>query len=181
MSETIRKLDPPEKARLAGAIWIYGGIHIAGNQPRIVITMPIPLVYQFQKDYGGEVYLGEDGYFTLQIHRLELVEHRLEEIRPFMSGEEAIQLSLALEIIKNKKSKQPSTRREKQKELIEDWKRSRDRLKRRIEDFVHSHKNEPVSKRVPHGIWNKAYDWTRFMREKGYRKIPEIVDSPDSS
>ena len=164
-----RDLTEQEKVRLAGAIWIYGSIHVPRSVPRIVISMPIPLVYQYKKDVGGYVYRGEDGYFTLQISKRELVKKRLEEIQPFMGGEEAIQIGLALEMIRTKESSLTSNKRkEKLKELREDWKRSKERLRQWMEEFVKSHKDKPEVS-VPKGIWNRAYDWACFMKESGYK------------
>jgi len=173
--EEYKNLSQAEASRLAGAIWIYGGIHISGTNPRIIITMPIPLVYQYKEEVGGHVYQGEDGYFTLQIAEQLLVKKRLEEIQPFMSGEEAIQIRLALEIIRTKESGLPRQKLvEKIEELIEDWKRSRNRLKRWIEEFVAGHKDERKGG-IPRGIWNKAYDWSHFMEKSGYERIPKMV------
>jgi hypothetical protein len=176
----IRDLSRAEAARLAGAIWIYGGIHVSGSNPRIVITMPVPLVYEYQKDFGGSTYRGEDGYFTLQIAGRSLVKKRLKEIQSFMSGEEVIQIGLALEIIRTKEEWPASERKvERLNELTEDWKRSRDRLKQWIEDFVKDHKDEIMSEgEIPTAIWNKAYAWTDFMKKNGYERIPEMMEKP---
>lgn len=169
-----RDLTKQEKARLAGAIWIYGSIHVptAYDDPKIIMSMPIPLAYHYKEDSGGLVTRGDDGYFTLQIAGKKLVKKRLEEIQPFMGGEEAIQIGLALEMIRTKDSS--LTKNEKNKKLCElyaDWKISRYRLEQWMKKLVESHKDEPEkSMRDRKRIWNRAYDWARFMRENGYKR-----------
>lgn len=165
----IKGLSDVEAARLAGVIWIYGGIHVSGSDPRIVITMPIPLAYEYEKDFGGHTYRGKDGYFTLQIAGQPLVKKRLEEIQPFMSGEEAEQIRLALEIIQT-----PKEKKEELKRLIADWKKSKNKLEQWMKEFVENHKKEPVSK-IPADIWRKAYLWPKFMTKSGYELVPKMV------
>ena len=167
-----RDLTEQEKARLVGAIWIYGSIHVpsADENPRIVISMPIPLPYHYQKDVDGGAYRGEDGYFTLQISGQKLVKKRLEEIQPFMGGEEAIQIGLALEMIRTKESNlTQNEKNEKLNELYKDWQRSRNRLEQWMKKFVESHKDEP-EKPISKKIWNRAYDWARFMKKNDYKR-----------
>lgn len=169
-----RDLTEQEKARLAGAIWIYGSIHVprARDNPRINMSMPIPLAYHYKEDSGGLVTRGDDGYFTLQIGGQKLVKKRLEEIQPFMGGEEAIQIGLALEMIRTKESNLTTDEKnEKLDELYADWKRSRNRLEQWMKKFVESHKDKPEKPmRDIKQIWNRAYDWARFMRESGYKR-----------
>lgn len=170
-----RDLSEPEKAKLAGAIWIYGSIHISGKEPRIILTMPIPLVYQYKRDFGGTAYSVADGYFILQIAG-KLAQKRLEEIQPFVGGEEAEQVRLALDIIKTKESSMSDEEKEERiNKLIKDWKKSVHKLKAWMEDFVEECRNKSVSPRMPFRIWNKAYDWADFMEKSNYKKIPRMV------
>ena len=167
-------LTKPKKARLAGAIWIYGSIHVPTPRadPKIVISMPIPLAYHYKEDSGGLVTRGDDGYFTLQIAGQKLVKKRLEEIQPLMGGEEAIQIDLALKMLRTKESNLTTNERNKKlDELYAKYDRSRKRLEQWMKKFVESHKDEPEKKmRGRKQIWNKAYDWARFMRENGYKR-----------
>lgn len=171
-----RNLNNTEKAILAGAIWIYGGINVSGPSPRIQITMPIPLVYKFEDDFGGNAYRGKDGYFTLQIAKESLVIRRLEEIRPFLIGTvESKQIDLALEIIQTKRSElTPKEKQERIEELKKEGKGSQNELKKWMEEFVESHRNEPVSASIPKAIWTKAYDWVKYMKKSGYDQIPTM-------
>lgn len=55
-NQKYRDLTEQEKVRLAGAIWIYGSIHVSSSDLKILILMPMPLVYQYKEDVGGHVY-----------------------------------------------------------------------------------------------------------------------------
>jgi len=111
----IRDLSDPEKARLAGAIWIHGSIDIEHHKPkprskeyfypRIMLSMQNTLPYHYQEDMQGEVHPGKKGYFTLEIGTQDLVEKRLREILDFMSGIEKEQIIIALRVIEINKSK----------------------------------------------------------------------------
>ncbi len=94
-----------------------------------------------------------------------------------MTGEEAIQIGLALEIIQTKESDlAPEKQKEKITELIQDWNRSRNRLREWMEEFVKKHREDRVSEKgIPIKIWNKAYDWSRFMEESCYERFPGMV------
>lgn len=189
--EEFRALSPVEIARLAGVVWIYGSIDIEkqpekdekGNiikcyyYPRIMITMPIPLPYHYWEDVSGEVLAGEDGTFTLEIERPpELVKTRLAELQPYMSGEEAVQIGLALEVFRTKESSLLTEPEKQQKleELYQDLKRSQARLERWIEKFVEAHKDEEKGK-VPSKIW-KTYAWFKFMKKYGYKLTIDIEE-----
>lgn len=166
--EEYRNLSQAEAARLAGAIWIFGSIDIEHSRkrplyyyPRIMLTMPNPLPFDYRKDEHEKVWIEERNgkkYFILEIGRQKLVEKRMKEILPFIGGEEAEQIRLALKIIETKRSRELSReeKTQKLKTLHEEWKQSRERLRTWVEDFKAKHKDAPP-RRVPIEIWNKAY------------------------
>ncbi|NIO21679.1 MAG: hypothetical protein GTN76_13340, partial [Candidatus Aenigmarchaeota archaeon] len=114
--EEYRNLSKAEAARLAGALWIHGSVDIEHSRerkyyyPRINLSMPNPLPYDYRDDIGGRVYRGKK-YFTLQLKKQKLVEKRLKEILPFMTGEERKQIDIALQIIKTNRSRTPKKER----------------------------------------------------------------------
>jgi len=168
--EKYKDLTTAEAARLAGAIWIYGSIDIEYHKkrpryyyPRIMLTMPNPLPFDYRKGKDEKVWVEErDGkkYFTLEIGRQELVEKRLTEILPFMGGEERKQIKIALKIImikclvRYKKEKKRET--QELAKLYIQWKECRGRLEKWVEDFKAKHR-KAKRRRVPAQIWNKAY------------------------
>ena len=172
----IKNLSCAETARLAGVIWIYGGIFISGDYPRINITVPIPIVYEFQEDFGGKAYREKDGYFTLQISGKELVKKRLKEIQSFMGGEESEQIRLALEICRiNDSTLSPTEKTEKREKLKEEFNESVNKLKNWMKEFVKKNKNKPISdKPMPSSLWKAAYNWSEFMNKSGYEKFPRM-------
>lgn len=168
-----RDLSCAEAARLAGAIWIYGSINIKREKartkqaqgryyyyPRIILSMPIPLPFDYARDTGGNAYAGKDGHYTLIIDEQVLVEKRLKEISSFMSGEEAKQIEIALEIIRINRSKDltPTEKQRRLDELYGQWQESCKRLKKWIKEFKTRCEKIPKS-RVPRKIWTKAYAW----------------------
>ena len=176
--ETTQPYSPAQAAMLAGAIWIYGGIHFSGKNyvPVILVTMPSPLVYVYQKDFGGDVYRDKEGYFTLQIKRQEEVRQALLAIRYFLSGEEAIQVQLALKLMEVKHSRLlPDEKLQQLKKLTADWKESRNRLEEWMKELVAKHKNDRISENeIPIAIWIKAYKISEFMEESGYDKVSKM-------
>ena len=171
--EKFKDLTKAQAARLAGAIWIYGSIDIKREKartksqekkyyyyPRIALSMPIPLSLDYVNDTGGNAYAGEDGYYSLIIDEPELVKKRLKEILPFMSGEEAKQIEIALEILRIKRSKdlRPTDKQQKLDELYKQWLESHKRLKKWIKEFKAKCEKKP-KERVPRKIWTKAYAW----------------------
>ena len=166
--EKYKDLSQDEAARLAGAVWIFGSVDIEYSKrrpryyyPRIMLTMPNPLPFDYQKDMGGKVWVDERNgkkYFTLEIGKQKLVKKRMKEILPFIAGEEAKQIKLALQIIKTKglKDLTKDQKTHQLRKLFDDWKRSRGKLKVWVEDFKAKHQSAPT-RRVPIEIWNRAY------------------------
>jgi len=186
-SEPVSNLEISKYPVLAGAIWIFGGIHISGTDfvPVILITMPSPLIYKYKEDFselGATTYRGANGYFTLQIKKRESVKKVLLNIQPFMRGEEELQIKIALEMIEVLKIKRSLRSREakeeqikKLKELYSEWDTSRNRLRNWTEAFVEEHKGEKVIKNIPKAIWSKAYLLPEFMETVGYPLVPKMV------
>jgi hypothetical protein len=167
-----KDLTTAEAARLAGEIWIYGSIDIEYHKerpryyyPRIMLTMPSPLPFDYKKGEDEKVWVEErDGkeYFTLEIGKQELVEKRLTEILPFMGGEERKQIEIALKIIMIKRLIRYKKKKERETQelakLYTQWKECRDRLEKWVEDFKAKHQKVRCARgRVPTKIWNKAY------------------------
>ena len=166
-SQGKEKLNEIEKARLAGVIWVFGSIDVEYRKitqdyrPRIAISMPNPLPFQYKEDAGGIVYAGKRrGHFILMIRKLDLVEKRLKEIRPFISGEEGNQIDLSLEILKTRRSNKKG-KEQKLKDLYKEFKSSQKRLENWIKDFRTKCENMEVPQisRNLQMIWNKAYIW----------------------
>jgi hypothetical protein len=168
-----KDLATAEAARLAGAIWIHGAIDIEYHEdksgkpvyyyPRIMLTMPNRLPFDYQKDTGGNIWVEERAgkeYFTLEIGTQDLVEKRLIEILPFIGGEERKQIQIALKIIminRIKKYKKDKTKEMQMLgELYNQWKECRERLETWVKDFKAKYQ-DVERKRVPMEIWNKAY------------------------
>lgn len=161
--EEYKDLSQAEAASLAGAIWIHGSIDIEHSRkrgyyyPRIMLSMTNPLPYHYKERIGdGKVYRGKE-FFTLQLKKQEPVEKRLQEILPFMGGEEEKQIEIALQIIKINRSEPPGAeRKQKLETLYDQWKRYRDKLEDWIKKFKAEHQN--VERRhIPVKIWNRAY------------------------
>lgn len=157
-------MNDVEKARLAGAIWIHGSIDIEHSTkrqyyyPRIMLSMKNLLPFDYQKDMGGNVWAGNDGYITPEIGKQKLVEKRLKEILPLM-GEcslEKKQIEIALKIIEINKSGEPKTEKKKKlEELYQQSKKLREELKNWIQDFKAEYK-DVEKKNIPAKIWNRA-------------------------
>jgi hypothetical protein len=188
MPEHVEEKNPDilDYALLAGAIWIFGGIHVSGKEyvPEIILTMPTPLVYKYQKDFkefGGIVYKDNDGYFTLQIRKRKSVERILLGIQLFMKGEEAKQIKIALkmiEVLEVRKSKVSIEDKEEQTKILEElyaeWDNCRDSLKDWMHTLVEEGKREEISEGVPKAVWSKAYLLPKFMEEAGYPQVPKM-------
>lgn len=158
-----KDLSNAEKARLAGAIWIHGSIDIEYSRkrgyyyPRIMLSMPNPLPFDYAKDPKEKVWVGNDGCFTLEIGRQKLVEKRLNEILPYIGGIEKEQIEIALQIIKiNSLRKKTEKEKQKLRELYGQWKECSERLEKWVKDFKARYQNVK-RRRVPAKIWNKAY------------------------
>jgi len=165
-----RDLTDVEKARLVGAIWIHGSIDLERHNnedgslsylyPRIMLSMPNPLPYDFKKDTDGTVRRGNDGVFTLEIGTQELVEKRLKEILPLMGGEEKKQIEIALQIIEINRSKRYKKNKEIEmrelERLYEQWDECRGNLENWIKEFKNKYQNVKEAN-IPSKIWTKAY------------------------
>jgi len=158
-----KNLDFHEKARLAGTIWNHGCIHIEYDKrsdicsPRIIISMKNHILHHYREDVGGIVRFGNNGYYELDIRRQALVKKRLEEVLPFIGGEEEEQIIIALKILSLKKERPiPHEAKKEMKKLYEEWLESRERLKKWITDFKDA---QPVLSQVdlPTKIWNRTH------------------------
>jgi len=137
-----KNLSFHEKARFAGTIWNHGAIHIEYDKkkdnysPRIIISMKNRIPHHYRDVVGGIVRYGKNGYYELDIRRQAAVKKRLEEVLPFIGGEEEKQIIIALKILSLKKERPISNEAKKEmKKLYDEWLESRERLERWIMDF----------------------------------------------
>jgi hypothetical protein len=161
--------------RLAGAIWIYGSILAYGQPPvpEIKITMPIPLVYDYKEDFGGRVFRGKDGYFTLQIKAKDEVRKALEAIKDLIGGVEEEQIQILLDILDAKQTRKSKERDEKLEILFKKWESQKQKLDEWMKKFVMDHKDEPI-RPVPIKIWDKTDRYGEYMEKNSY-KIPKML------
>lgn len=170
-------LDSDKIAILAGAIWIFGSIDIEHSktrgyfQPRIMITMPMPLPYHYREFAGGNVWVEKDGMFTLDIGRQREVWKLLNDLKQYLGGEERIQVESALEIMELNRSRRlpKEEKNQKRTEAFNRFKESRAWLEKWNDKFLEDNDKairEGLKKKrkIPRAIWNRAYNWPELMK-----------------
>lgn len=167
-----RDLSETEKVKLAGAIWIYGSIDLEIHRdkskklvycyPRIMLSILNLLAYDYEKDTEGHVWAGKDGYYTLEIGPQDLIEKRLKEILPYLSGVEKRQADIALQVITLNRSGKAGKENEFEA-LITEWKKCRSELKNWVKKLRDQYKDVKKEDH-PTSIWSRAYRLTPQCR-----------------